>query len=825
MLRLWRKGMKITENIKSPAVVLLLTMLAFLTYSCDNGNEPSGARVYEGERVPLSINMGTRNATDNDEAIISVRAIVFNDKDELVYNDVTKVIESDGNAYLAKIRAARGYNNIYIICNETEELTGKLKAIERESDIENVTFSAIGITGPPPMYGNVAGAYVESRSDGKNATVTIDGVKKTELPVEVTRMVSRISFTAIKNITNPDEDFTVTNLTVKVCRMPVETPIGKGRVYEGGNWSDELTISGSGTLDTNGTYTINGNEYSIPAGVDVITTPATYIPEHLLADPKNALFATYLKIDAQCVLKNGSSQVLNSIYLLNIGQEPPVNHNLTRNHHYQIYATITGMGAMGIYAEIIAMEEHDITINWKPIDGLVIVSDKVSDYDPATGASKNVNIWNDYTVYSGILKAYHVETGYKDVLFKYGSLVAIQSKTEGTDFAPPADAGTLNDVLWRPGSYDPLTIKDWGDVPYLSSDGIPADNTPEQVASGLGDPCKLAGLSEVQIRDMGIVDNGQWHMATPEEYEHIMKATNNEVNSYGYLSYHYLLLPHNRYRDETGVSKGDNKSGWYWGKDASVFQISGDPVSAELQNGKNRQSGYMVRCVRNEIPESYMKGGGFSSPSYQGTENNGNAFFSVISNIPYWTATLITEGTGVGSATAFDDFSFEPGGTAVHTTHGSNTQNIRVYVKRRESTQSRSFGIRVKGFGLDGKERSVLFSITQLGYNLRATTELSQLGKLPQEKNTYNLTIQLTPDDIEIPAGKLYMVVYYSGQQKGISNKVATEKNRYSYPITITIDENNSPSDIGLDVHINLNESSGLTYEVSGLSIIQKGTR
>ena len=125
---------------------------------------------------------------------------------------------------------------------------------------------------------------------------------------------------------------------------------------------------------------------------------------------------------------------------------------------------------------------------------------------------------------------------------------------------------------------------------------------------------------------------------------------------------------------------------------------------------------------------------------------------------------------------------------------------------------------------MDGKERSVLFSITQLGYNLRATTELSQRGELPQEKTTYNLTIRLTPDDIEIPAGKLYMVVYYSSQQKGISNEVATEKNKYSYPITITIDENNSPSDIGLNVHINLkNESSGLTYEVGGLSIIQKG--
>ena len=39
------------------------------------------------------------------------------------------------------------------------------------------------------------------------------------------------------------------------------------------------------------------------------------------------------------------------------------------------------MGAMGLYAEIVAMEEHDITINWKPIDGLVIVSDKAADYD------------------------------------------------------------------------------------------------------------------------------------------------------------------------------------------------------------------------------------------------------------------------------------------------------------------------------------------------------------------------------------------------------------------------------------------------------------
>ena len=74
-----------------------------------------------------------------------------------------------------------------------------------------MTFSAVGIVAPPPMYGNVIRAYVESRSDGTNATVTINNITMPELPVKVNRMVSRISFTAIKNIASENEDFKVTN--------------------------------------------------------------------------------------------------------------------------------------------------------------------------------------------------------------------------------------------------------------------------------------------------------------------------------------------------------------------------------------------------------------------------------------------------------------------------------------------------------------------------------------------------------------------------------------------------------------------------------------
>ena len=809
------------DNIKYSSVTLLLVILSLLVYSCIDENE-AGARIYEGERIPLSISMGTRNTTNSDEAINSVRAIVFNDKNQLVCNEVINVSVNDDNTYTAKIRAARGYNNIYIICNETSELTEKLAAITLENKIENVTFSAVGIVAPPPMYGSVMRAYVESRSDGTNTTVIVDNYRMTELPISVTRMVARLSFTAIKNITNPDEDFKVTKLTVKVCRMPVGTSIGEGQPFTGDVWSDSLTITGTGALDNNGDYTIIDNNYTIPGALDFITIPATYIPEHLLSQPENDSQATYLKIDAQCVLKNGSSQVLNCVYLLNIGQEPPQNYNLTRNNHYQIYATITGMGALGLYAQIVAMEEHDITINWKPIDGLVIVSDKAADYDAVADTSKNVNIWNDVSVYSGILKAYHSETGYKDVLFKYGSLIAVHSGTSaGEGFMAPVSASVLNDVLWYPGSYDPLSITRWTDIPYLNTDGIPANNTVDQVKAGVGDPCKLAGLSETQIKAQNIVDNGQWHMATPDENQALITASDNENNSYGYLSFHWLLSPHNRYRDAGGVSQGNRSNGGYWTDDASVFEFSGNPLGASFQSGKDRQSAYMVRCVRNEIPESKIEAGIISSPTYQGTGNGVKAYFGIKSNVPYWTATLVT-GAGAGTAAA-NDFSFASDGTIVHTTHGSNTENIPVYVKRKESASPRSFRVKVEGVGLDGQTRSILLTVSQSGYDLHATTGLSSLGNIPQTGGTYTVNIQLTPTDISIPAGTLYLQVIYGGVQKCLSTTADTEPNTYSYSVSIEIPENNSPSSINLIVNILLKKDTGVTVPLGSPSITQNG--
>lgn len=178
----------------------------------------------------------------------------------------------------------------------------------------------------------------------------------------------------------------------------------------------------------------------------------------------------------------------------------------------------------------------------------------------------------------------------------------------------------------------------------------------------------------------------------------------------------------------------------------------------------------------------------------------------------------------MGTATP-EDFSFELGDNTVHTTHGSNTQNIHVYVKRKESTSSRSFRVRVEGTGLDGQTKSTLLTISQAGYQLRASSELSTLDVLPQEGGTYNLNIKLTPTDVPIPAGNLYVQVVYSGEQISVSDKVETASNTYSYPVSITIPANKNPSLIGITVYIVLERETGVGIAISSLSIDQKGTK
>lgn len=811
-------------------VALWSVIVAVLLVSCAKEPAETLPGPYTGERLQMKVRLGDVSAAANDATVTTVRAIVFNDKGNLVYNGVQDAVLS-GDIYSASIQAAPGINDFYIVCNETQELGTKLAAVTREADVEAVTFSAAGVHPPLPMFGKVTRAFVSANSDGSDARITVDNVTSDHLSVEVARMVARLSFTAIKNIPAGQTDFAVTALRVRVCRMPATTSIGENKVYTSDAWADDMTVAGEGALDNNGTYTKtttgSGTRYTVPDEVDKIVVPDIYIPEHLLEVPADASKATYLKIDAQCRLKDGTVQTVSSIYLLNLGEAPPQNHNLRRNNHYDIYATITGLGAMGLYAEIVAMEQHDITVNWKPIEGMVIVSDKATDYDFTGNTPRNVNVWNDYTVYSGILKTYHAETGYKDVLFKYGSVIAVANDREGSDgqaFTAPSDASTLNDILWYPAPYgNPYgKITDWSGIPCLTAGDIPTDNS--RVAEGLGDPCKLVGLSETQIRDEGIVDNRQWHMATPEEFAILMAAADNETsagyNDYGYRSFHTLLQPYAPYRDESGqLAAVGGSAGWYWTTTGlSAFGFSGSTAAAV--SAQNPQRGYTVRCVRNDIPESYMMIERSPTFSYQGNTTTGLPI-RVAANVPFGRGTLITSGPNVGTATEFDDFSFEPGDTHVHTVTGAYSQDVPVYVKRKESRTQRTFKVLVEGMGFDGRTVSQIVTVTQNGYNFWGGIADISDEKIPRAGKTYYLTVTLTPTDIAVPDGTLMVEAKYLDNSVGQTAEIATSPDKYVYEnIEITIAPNNTPDVIGIIFRIYYKSSTGTRSQIGGDKVI-----
>lgn len=808
--------MRMTTGIKH----ILLGVFLLLGASCVREEQIPGPNIYLGETLPLDIRLGSRTTGDDpDGSVTTMRAIVFNDKGQLVCNEVTTATP-DGNVYTARAKAARGTNHFYIICNETEELAGKLSQVTRQPDIEQITFSAVGLTAPAPMYGKVTDAWVSSDSDGSNAQVTVNNVTTGVLPVQVNRMAARFSFTAIKNITG-GEDFAVTELRIRVCRMPAYTTIAGNAAYTDDKWSDRVTMEKPCLLDKNGAYTVSDNTYTVPEGLDRIEFPDIYIPENLLETPADRSRATYLKIEAQCRMKDGTDQIRNVIYTLNIGQAPPQNHNLKRNNHYNIYATITGLGAMGIYADIVPMDLYEIPVTWKPIEGLVIVSDKASDFDFDTGTSKNVNVWSDYNVYSGILKAYHENTGYEDLLFRYGSVVAVSNNAAGLGqgFTAPTAAETLNDILWYPSSYgNPYNqITGWTDIPYLSSGDIPVDNS--RVGKGLGDPCKLAGLSEIQIRDEGITDNGQWHMATPDEYALLVSQGNGTQDDSGYGSFHLLHIPNVNYRDANGrLTAGADDGGQYWTTTGVLaFGFTHTPSTSASVMAQDPGRGYTVRCVRNVIPASDMSVSRHANVSYQGNTTTG-VTFGILSNIPYWTATLIESGDDAGTATEPDDFSFAPGESVVHATTGNYNQNIPVYVKRKESLTPRTFRVKVEGTGLDGNRLSKIVTVTQEKYSLWGRFTNLDKSTIPQAGIIYNdLQFKLTPDDIAFPEGDLWIEVYYNKESIAKSQELPTEPDKYTYGgFSVTVPANGYPDMRGLTFEIKLRLPDGSEPIISG---------
>nr|WP_303794886.1 hypothetical protein [Bacteroides intestinalis] len=501
-------------------------------------------------------------------------------------------------------------------------------------------------------------------------------------------------------------------------------------------------------------------------------------------------------------------------------REGDANYRLLRNTNYNVYATIKQIGSKGIYVVIEPVKLYNIAVNWAPVEGLVIVSDREADFN------KNVNVWSDYTAYSGILKVYKGDA-YHDVLFKYGSLIATRNDATAIaeqGFTAPTAVETTNDVIWYPGNFDVTGIGNWDDVPYImDASSITSGNTPELVASGKGDPCRLAALSPHQIGVEGKIDNQQWHMATPADYQRLLNAANGtgSENDNGYHSFHELLIPNVKYRNESGVLQSShNNKGSYWSTEnnqAFSFE-SRNPTTAALNTTAPGQ-GFTVRCVRNNIPEARITINPPTSVDYKGAAVNGLPFY-IDSNVPYWKMELIKNGEHAGTSMDFDDFSFEPLAIGVtHEIEGSYTQTPKAYIARKESrNEDRTFGVKFTSMHFTGEETTYYFTIKQNRYSISGRLSINNLednNRIKKGGGKYTIHIELTPDDVPMPVGAELKVRYtYLGASRGEESTIATTINdsQREYDVELNILPNDTPDVIGLVFYVYMNEKGSLGY-------------
>ena len=726
---------------------------------------------------------------------------------------------------LFNLAVSPGVYSFAAIINETPELTEKLNVVTKSTDIDDIgfdwqnsaltsdnmplanlgeikiqpgTMSGQGVAQLRPVYNSEGGRY-KGDFTAASATATID----------MPRVMSQVSV-FLRQDDAVREEIKISN--VQVTNIPRNSYLVDQQDTDNTNLNlftgSEMTISAS-----EGDKVYNSKQYhSFPTA---IIAEKSFYDENGTDDGTKATNpdnAAYLFINATY----GGIPTTYKILL----REGDANFRLLRNTNYNVYATIKQIGSKGIYVVIEPVKLYNIAVNWAPVEGLVIVSDREADFN------KNVNVWSDYTAYSGILKVYKGDA-YHDVLFKYGSLIATRNDATAIaeqGFTAPTAVETTNDVIWYPGNFDVTGIGNWDDVPYImDASSITSGNTPELVASGKGDPCRLAALSPHQIGVEGKIDNQQWHMATPADYQRLLNAANGtgSENDNGYHSFHELLIPNVKYRNESGVLQSShNNKGSYWSTEnnqAFSFE-SRNPTTAALNTTAPGQ-GFTVRCVRNNIPEARITINPPTSVDYKGAAVNGLPFY-IDSNVPYWKMELIKNGEHAGTSMDFDDFSFEPLAIGVtHEIEGSYTQTPKAYIARKESrNEDRTFGVKFTSMHFTGEETTYYFTIKQNRYSISGRLSINNLednNRIKKGGGKYTIHIELTPDDVPMPVGAELKVRYtYLGASRGEESTIATTINdsQREYDVELNILPNDTPDVIGLVFHVYMNEKGSLGY-------------
>lgn len=321
------------REIKYPykaQVIILMTVIISMFTSCLSDNFP----VNEGEPGLIVMSLdGVENRGGvlftNDSEITKVRIFVFVN-DALEINRLfTAGEDSFNNPFVLEV--STGKKDIYVVANETTELSSDLSAITNRTDLKNLVIPneiTAPLTLPLTMAGEVLDVQVVNPKPGTNS-----------VSVQLTRIAAKISLKFKKE--NADDN-------VKITKVSLLSNTGKTTLYPTTatftqtfwDWVHPL----SSPLDVAVSETVIGGYESI------------YVYENLTADATDKTHATQLEVIALFNNIPTTYRVYVNETITSPGDGTPGNPNestvdvanhlykIKRNHHYVITGTIKNLG-------------------------------------------------------------------------------------------------------------------------------------------------------------------------------------------------------------------------------------------------------------------------------------------------------------------------------------------------------------------------------------------------------------------------------------------------------------------------------------------------
>ena len=192
------------------------------------------------------------------------------------------------------------------------------------------------------------------------------------------------------------------------------------------------------------------------------------------------------------------------------------------------------------------------------------------------------------------------------VYFKFGSVIALSCANEWSS----------KEVAYNPSKLSLDDLNTWDGVPYLkgSTEVGSVSHNAQTVSEGMGDPCRLVGLTDDDISS-GKVDNGEWRLPTKDEHKDVTASSvSNGLDEHRDYKGRYITLSNKDFpspvfypivstRIASGIDSVESvfylSSTSYWQTCSTLFFNSGTILDNMLPSFLNH--GFTVRCVPQKL--------------------------------------------------------------------------------------------------------------------------------------------------------------------------------------------------------------------------------